>query len=84
MRKAVTTINTSINIAGITFKNPIMPASGTFGSGQEYSEFVDLNQLGAVVTKGVSLTPWEGNPAPESWNWRIYRAWYSLSSKIWY
>ena len=51
------TINTSINIAGITFKNPIMPASGTFGSGQEYSEFVDLNQLGAVVTKGVSLTP---------------------------
>lgn len=41
-----------------------MPASGTFGSGQEYSEFVDLNQLGAVVTKGVSLTPWEGNPAP--------------------
>lgn len=64
MRKAVTTINTSINIAGITFKNPIMPASGTFGSGQEYSEFVDLNQLGAVVTKGVSLTPWEGNPAP--------------------
>ena len=41
-----------------------MPASGTFGSGQEYSEFVDLNQLGAVVTKGVSLTPWKGNPAP--------------------
>ena len=65
-------INTSINIAGITFKNPIMPASGTFGSGQEYSEFVDLNQLGAVVTKGVSLTPWEGSPYsqcifPESW-----------------
>ncbi len=60
----MTTINTSINIAGITFKNPIMPASGTFGSGQEYSEFVDLHQLGAVVTKGVSLTPWEGNPAP--------------------
>ena len=60
----MTTINTSINIVGITFKNPIMPASGTFGSGQEYSEFVDLNQLGAVVTKGVSLTPWEGNPAP--------------------
>ena len=53
----MTTINTSINIVGITFKNPIMPASGTFGSGQEYSEFVDLNQLGAVVTKGVSLTP---------------------------
>ena len=57
-------INTSVNIAGITFKNPVMPASGTFGSGQEYSEFVDLDQLGAVVTKGVSCHPWEGNPAP--------------------
>ena len=64
MRKAVTTINTSINIAGITFKNPIMPASGTFGSGQEYSEFVDLNRLGAVVTKGVANVPWPGNPTP--------------------
>lgn len=57
-------INTSINIAGVSFKNPIMPASGTFGSGQEYSEFIDLNQLGAVVTKGVSYYPWEGNPPP--------------------
>lgn len=57
-------INTSINIAGIEFKNPIMPASGTFGSGQEYSELIDLNQLGAVVTKGISLHPWEGNPSP--------------------
>ena len=57
-------INTSVNIAGISFKNPIMPDSGTFGSGQEYSEFIDLNQLGAVVTKGVSYYPWEGNPAP--------------------
>ena len=54
----------SVNIAGVTLKNPVMTASGTFGSGMEYSEFVDLNQLGAVVTKGVSLTPWEGNPAP--------------------
>lgn len=44
--------------------NPIMPASGTFGSGQEYSEFIDLNRLGAIVTKGVSLNPWEGNPSP--------------------
>lgn len=44
--------------------NPIMPASGTFGSGQEYSEFIDLNRLGAVVTKGVSFNPWEGNPSP--------------------
>lgn len=41
-----------------------MPASGTFGSGQEYSEFIDLNRLGAVVTKGVSFNPWEGNPSP--------------------
>lgn len=53
-----------MDIAGITLKNPVMPASGTFGSGQEYSGFMDLNQLGAVVTKGVSLVPWEGNPAP--------------------
>ncbi len=44
--------------------NPIMPASGTFGSGQEYSEFIDLNRLGAIVTKGVSINPWEGNPSP--------------------
>jgi len=57
-------LNTSVSIAGITFKNPVMTASGTFGSGMEYSEFVDLNKLGAVVTKGVSLTPWSGNPTP--------------------
>lgn len=57
-------MNTSVSIAGITFKNPVMTASGTFGSGMEYSEFVDLNRLGAVVTKGVSLTPWSGNPTP--------------------
>lgn len=54
----------SINIAGVTLKNPVMTASGTFGSGMEYSEFVDLNRLGAVVTKGVALTPWAGNPTP--------------------
>ena len=60
-------INTKVTLAGVELKNPVMTASGTFGSGAEYSEFVDLNQLGAVVTKGVSLTPWEGNPAPESW-----------------
>ncbi len=53
-----------MDIAGITLKNPVMPASGIFGSGQEYSGFVDLNRLGAVVTKGVSLVPWEGNPTP--------------------
>ena len=54
----------SVNIAGVTLKNPVMTASGTFGSGMEYSEFVDLGRLGAVVTKGVSLTPWAGNPTP--------------------
>ena len=54
----------SVQIAGVTFKNPVMTASGTFGSGIEYSEFIDLNRLGAVVTKGVSLTPWAGNPTP--------------------
>ena len=54
----------SVNIAGIRLKNPVMTASGTFGSGMEYSEFVDISKLGAVVTKGVSLTPWSGNPTP--------------------
>ena len=57
-------MNTEIKIAGVTFKNPVMTASGTFGSGMEYGEFVDLNRLGAVVTKGVSNIPWEGNPTP--------------------
>ena len=54
----------SVNIAGVTFKNPVMEGSGTFGSGMEYSEFVDLNRLGAVVTKGVANVPWPGNPTP--------------------
>ncbi len=54
----------SVQIAGLTFQNPVMTASGTFGSGMEYSDFVDLNRLGAVVTKGVSSVPWEGNPTP--------------------
>jgi len=54
----------SVNIAGVELKNPVMTASGTFGSGMEYSEFVDLNRLGAVVTKGVAAVPWEGNPTP--------------------
>ncbi|NLM03409.1 MAG: dihydroorotate dehydrogenase [Clostridiales bacterium] len=53
-----------VNIAGINLKNPVMTASGTFGSGREYGEFVDLNKLGAVVVKGVSPTPWKGNPTP--------------------
>ena len=56
--------NTAVTIAGVTFKNPVMTASGTFGSGMEYSEFVDLNKLGAVVTKGVANIPWPGNPTP--------------------
>lgn len=47
-------MNTKVNIAGVEFKNPVMVASGTFGSGAEYGEFVDLNRLGAVVTKGVA------------------------------
>lgn len=55
---------TEIQIAGVTFKNPVMTASGTFGSGMEYGEFVDLNRLGAVVTKGVANVPWPGNPTP--------------------
>lgn len=57
-------MNTKVKIAGIELKNPVMTASGTFGSGAEYSEFVDLNELGAVVTKGVANVAWPGNPAP--------------------
>lgn len=57
-------MNTKVTIAGVTFNNPVMTASGTFGSGEEYSEFVDLNRLGAVVTKGVANIPWPGNPTP--------------------
>lgn len=53
-----------VNLCGVHLANPVMTASGTFGSGMEYSDFVDLNRLGAVVTKGVSLVPWEGNPSP--------------------
>ena len=57
-------MNLNVNFAGINFKNPVMTASGTFGSGMEFSEFVDLNRLGGVVTKGVAITPWAGNPTP--------------------
>ena len=57
-------MNTKVNLAGVELKNPVIVASGTFGSGAEYSEFVDLNRLGAVVTKGVASVPWPGNPAP--------------------
>ena len=57
-------MNTKVNLAGVELKNPVMTASGTFGSGAEYSEFYDLGELGAVVTKGVANVPWPGNPTP--------------------
>lgn len=57
-------INTKVTIAGTTWNNPVTTASGTFGSGMEYAEFVDLNRLGAVTTKGVSFEPWTGNSVP--------------------
>lgn len=57
-------MNMSVDLCGVTLKNPVMTASGTFGAGEEYSEFVDLNRLGAVVTKGVANVPWEGNQTP--------------------
>ena len=66
-----------MTIAGVTFKNPVMEASGTFGSGMEYSEFVDLNKLGAVVTKGVANVPWPGNPTP-----RIAETWGGMLNAI--
>lgn len=57
-------MNTKVTLAGVTLNNPVMTASGTFGSGAEYGEMVDLNRLGAVVTKGVANVPWPGNPTP--------------------
>ena len=57
-------MNTEVKLAGVTLKNPVLTASGTFGSGMEFARFTDLNKLGGVVTKGVSITPWEGNPTP--------------------
>ncbi len=57
-------MNMSVNIAGVEWKNPVTVASGTFGSGAEFDEFVDLNKLGAVTTKGVANIPWAGNPTP--------------------
>ena len=57
-------MNTKVTLAGVELKNPVMTASGTFGSGEEYSEFFDLSALGAVVTKGVASVPWPGNPGP--------------------
>lgn len=57
-------MNMKVNIAGVEWKNPVTVASGTFGSGAEFSEYVDLNKLGAVTTKGVANIPWAGNPTP--------------------
>ena len=57
-------VDMSVDFCGVSMKNPVTVASGTFGSGMEYKEFVDLNRLGAVTTKGVAITPWEGNPTP--------------------
>ena len=57
-------IDTSVNVAGVVWKNPVTTASGTFGSGREFGEWVDLNRLGAVTVKGVADQPWKGNPAP--------------------
>ena len=57
-------IRMDVKIAGVEVKNPVMTASGTFGSGAEYGEYVDLDGLGAVVTKGVASVPWAGNPTP--------------------
>ena len=57
-------MNLAVNFAGVSMKNPVTTASGTFGSGAEYGEYVDLNRLGAVTTKGVANVPWPGNPTP--------------------
>lgn len=57
-------MNTKVTLAGVELKNPVMTCSGTFGSGMEYGEYVDLNRLGAVVTKGIANVPWPGNPTP--------------------
>ena len=57
-------VDMRVNIAGVEWKNPVTVASGTFGSGAEFAEFVDLNKLGAVTTKGVANVPWPGNPTP--------------------
>ena len=57
-------VHMKVNIAGVEFNNPVTVASGTFGSGMEYCEYVDLNKLGAVTTKGVANVPWPGNPTP--------------------
>ncbi len=70
-------IQTKVTIAGVELKNPVVTASGTFGSGQEYGEFVDLNRLGGVVTKGVANVPWPGNPTP-----RVAEVWGGMLNAI--
>ncbi len=70
-------MNTKVTLAGVELKNPVMTASGTFGSGAEYGEMVDLNNLGAVVTKGVANVPWPGNPTP-----RIAETWGGMLNAI--
>jgi dihydroorotate dehydrogenase (NAD+) catalytic subunit len=65
--KAETKPNLSVTVAGIKLKNPVLTASGTFGYGEEYAEFVDLNKLGGVIVKGISLKPIKGNPPPRIW-----------------
>lgn len=72
-------MNTKVTIAGVELKNPVMTASGTFGSGAEFSEFYDLGALGAVVTKGVANVPWPGNPTPriaetQKWHAQCHRS----------
>lgn len=57
-------VNTAIQIGGITLKNPVMTASGTYGYGLEYSDFIDLSKLGGIVVKGTTLNPRQGNPYP--------------------
>ena len=70
-------MNTKVTLAGVELKNPVMTASGTFGSGAEYGDMVDLNKLGAVVTKGVANIPWPGNPTP-----RIAETWGGMLNAI--
>ena len=75
----------AVNLAGVELKNPVMTASGTFGSGAEYGEMVDLNKLGAVVTKGVANVPWPGNPTPriaEVYGGMITRSAYRIRGMI--
>ena len=75
--KAGMTVDMEVDIAGVKLKNPVMEASGNFGSGSEYGEFVDLSRLGAVVTKGVANLPWPGNPTP-----RIAETWGGMLNAI--